>query len=134
MLLTGRAFGLLRAVSLYVRKPNSSAPPECKLMEILTEMRKTRAKLKPKLKPKLKRKRNSTRGLRAMLKPGAADSSSSGQLPRPELLAALPVLQREFYNRDPRQVARELLGKTLVRAHGRGALSGRIVEVGAYRG
>ena len=134
MLLTGRAFGLLRSVSLYVRKPNSSAPPECKLMEILTEMRKTHAKLKPKLKPKFKRKRNSTRGLRATAEPGAADSSSSGQLPRPELLAALPVLQREFYNRDPRQVARELLGKILVRGHGRGALSGRIVEVEVYLG
>lgn len=93
-------------------------------------MRKTRAKLKPKLKPK----RNSARGLRATPKPDGPHSSSSGQLLRPESLAEMPVLQREFYNRDPQEIARELLGKILVRGQGRGALSGRIVEVEVYLG
>jgi DNA-3-methyladenine glycosylase len=43
-------------------------------------------------------------------------------------------LSRRFYDRDPRRVARELLGKLLVRKHGRRLLAGRIVEVEAYLG
>jgi DNA-3-methyladenine glycosylase len=43
-------------------------------------------------------------------------------------------LSRRFYDRDPRRVARELLGKLLVRKHGRRLLAGRIVEVEAYMG
>jgi DNA-3-methyladenine glycosylase len=43
-------------------------------------------------------------------------------------------LPRRFYDRDPRRVARELLGKVLVRKHGRRLLAGRIVEVEAYMG
>jgi DNA-3-methyladenine glycosylase len=43
-------------------------------------------------------------------------------------------LARRFYDRDPRRVARELLGKLLVRKHGRRLLAGRIVEVEAYLG
>lgn len=42
-------------------------------------------------------------------------------------------LTREFYNRDPRRVARELLGKVLVRS-GKVRLTARIVEVEAYLG
>src|SRR5579871_1691584 len=45
---------------------------------------------------------------------------------------ALPRLARDFYDRDPRRVARELLGKLLVRREGRRLLAGRIVEVEAY--
>jgi DNA-3-methyladenine glycosylase len=44
------------------------------------------------------------------------------------------TLSRRFYDRDPRRVARELLGKVLVRKHGRKLLAGRIVEVEAYMG
>ena len=45
-----------------------------------------------------------------------------------------PLLSRGFFNRDPRQVARELLGKLIVRRAGRKLLAGRIVEVEAYLG
>jgi DNA-3-methyladenine glycosylase len=43
-------------------------------------------------------------------------------------------LARAFYARDPRRVARELLGKVLVRKRGRSPLTARIVEVEAYLG
>jgi DNA-3-methyladenine glycosylase len=44
------------------------------------------------------------------------------------------ILPRSFFNRDPRVVARELLGKLIVRRRGRKFLAGRIVEVEAYLG
>lgn len=44
------------------------------------------------------------------------------------------VLPRAFFSRDPRRVARELLGKLLIRNRGRKVLAGRIVEVEAYLG
>src|SRR5690348_425105 len=44
----------------------------------------------------------------------------------------LVVLSRAFYNRDPRLVGPDLLGKILVRRQGRKLLNGRIVEVEAY--
>jgi DNA-3-methyladenine glycosylase len=44
------------------------------------------------------------------------------------------LLPRAFFNRDPRVVARELLGKLIVRREGRKQLAGRIVEVEAYLG
>jgi len=44
------------------------------------------------------------------------------------------LLRRSFFNRDPRIVARELLGKLIVRREGRKQLAGRIVEVEAYLG
>ena len=44
------------------------------------------------------------------------------------------LLKAEFFNRDPRQVARALLGKLLVRKTPRGIIAGRIVETEAYLG
>ncbi|MFZ0707454.1 MAG: DNA-3-methyladenine glycosylase [Candidatus Korobacteraceae bacterium] len=49
-------------------------------------------------------------------------------------LRSAVVLPREFYNRDPVTVARELLGKLLIRREGRKLLAGRIVEDEAYLG
>ncbi len=56
---------------------------------------------------------------------------------KPQLSAQNPQirpLDRDFFGRDPRRVARELLGKILVRQEGPTRLSGRIVEVEAYLG
>jgi DNA-3-methyladenine glycosylase len=52
-------------------------------------------------------------------------------LPSERLRRALP---REFYDRDPRRVCRELLGKVLVRTERRKYVTARIVEVEAYLG
>ncbi|ABF43712.1 DNA-3-methyladenine glycosylase [Candidatus Koribacter versatilis Ellin345] len=49
-------------------------------------------------------------------------------------LAQLAPLPRAFFNRDPRIVGRELLGKVLLRREGRAILAGRIVECEAYLG
>jgi DNA-3-methyladenine glycosylase len=46
--------------------------------------------------------------------------------------AILPPLPQSFYDRDPRRVARDLLGKLLIRREGRSRIVGRIVEVEAY--
>jgi DNA-3-methyladenine glycosylase len=46
----------------------------------------------------------------------------------------LRALTRSFYDRDPRTVGPDLLGKILVRREGRKLLAGRIVEVEAYLG
>jgi DNA-3-methyladenine glycosylase len=51
--------------------------------------------------------------------------------PEPELRNSLP---RSFYNRDPREVSRNLLGKVLVRRRNGKLLAGRVVEVEAYLG
>jgi DNA-3-methyladenine glycosylase len=48
--------------------------------------------------------------------------------------ATLNPLPRAFYARNPRRVARELLGKILVRESGKVRLTARIVEVEAYLG
>jgi len=49
-------------------------------------------------------------------------------------LRAAPVLAREFFNRDAATVARELLGKLLIRREGRKLLAARVVENEAYLG
>jgi DNA-3-methyladenine glycosylase len=61
-----------------------------------------------------------------------AGSSLTSQIEAPAALNALRPLDRGFFARDPRRVARELIGKILVR-HDKGRrLTGRIVEVEAY--
>lgn len=50
-----------------------------------------------------------------------------------QLRTATP-LSRSFFDRDPVVVARELLGKLLIRREGRSVLGGRIVEDEAYLG
>jgi DNA-3-methyladenine glycosylase len=49
-------------------------------------------------------------------------------------LRAASRLSREFFDRDPVTVGRELLGKLLIRRDGRSLLAGRIVEDEAYLG
>jgi DNA-3-methyladenine glycosylase len=44
------------------------------------------------------------------------------------------LLKTDFFNRDPRKVARALLGMLLVRKTPRGIIAGRIVETEAYLG
>ena len=48
--------------------------------------------------------------------------------------ASIRPLNRAFFARDPRRVARELLGMVLVRQNDGSRLTGRIVEVEAYLG
>lgn len=48
--------------------------------------------------------------------------------------AKFKLFRREFFNRDPRIVSREVLGKLIVRRAGGKIISGRIVEVEAYLG
>ncbi len=50
------------------------------------------------------------------------------------MLPPSTLLSAAFFDRDPRRVARALLGKLLVRKIPRGMLAGRIVETEAYLG
>jgi DNA-3-methyladenine glycosylase len=52
----------------------------------------------------------------------------------PPVPMSFQTLSRHFYDRDPRLVGPDLLGKILVRKQGRKLLTGRIVEVEAYLG
>ncbi len=57
------------------------------------------------------------------------------KIPPPEFkLARATLLPREFYNRDPRRVSRDILGKVLMRRERGRMRAGRIVEVEAYLG
>ena len=49
-------------------------------------------------------------------------------------LANTKLLHRAFFNRDPREVCPELLGKLIVRGLGSRMVAGRIVEAEAYLG
>jgi len=49
-------------------------------------------------------------------------------------LGRIRLLRPEFFNADPRKVARALLGKLLLRKTPRGMLVGRVVETEAYLG
>jgi DNA-3-methyladenine glycosylase len=67
------------------------------------------------------------------------ESKKLGTAPTPIQLTAAklrhaPRLSREFFDRDPVTVGRELLGKLLIRREGRSLLAGRIVEDEAYLG
>jgi DNA-3-methyladenine glycosylase len=67
--------------------------------------------------------------------PSATDSEEWGvRLSEVRQLRDAVILPRWFYDRDPVRVARELLGKLLVRREGRKLLAGRIVEDEAYLG
>src|ERR1700721_2644190 len=50
------------------------------------------------------------------------------------LLPRAASLTTDFFNRDPRRVARSLLGKVVIRKTPLGILAGRIVETEAYLG
>jgi DNA-3-methyladenine glycosylase len=50
------------------------------------------------------------------------------------LVGRLRPLPSDVFNRDPREVARELLGKVLVRREGHKVMAGRVVETEAYLG
>src|SRR5215469_16945002 len=53
---------------------------------------------------------------------------------QPTSHAPIQPLDRAFFARDPRRVARQLLGKILIRQSGATELTARIVEVEAYLG
>ncbi|HEY7403178.1 MAG TPA: DNA-3-methyladenine glycosylase [Candidatus Angelobacter sp.] len=50
------------------------------------------------------------------------------------MIKSAKLLPRQFFNRDPRIVARSLLGKLIVRIQDGKMLAGRVVEVEAYLG
>jgi DNA-3-methyladenine glycosylase len=60
--------------------------------------------------------------------------SSFRVLSIPASMRSIRPLERSFFARDPRRVARQLLGKVLVRQSDDLWLAGRIVEVEAYLG
>src|SRR5271166_5255136 len=62
------------------------------------------------------------------------ESTPAGDQVTAATLRHVPILTREFFNRDPVKVGRELLGKLLIRREGRKFLAGRIVEDEAYLG
>lgn len=65
--------------------------------------------------------------------PGGTRGNSDPTL-RSGLKRRARLLPRSFFDRDPRVVARQLLGKLIVRRQSGNLLAGRIVEVEAYLG
>jgi DNA-3-methyladenine glycosylase len=65
--------------------------------------------------------------------PKARFPVSSG-LTRAFSITNASLLRRSFFNRDPREVGPDLLGKIVLRKQGRKIRAGRIVEVEAYLG
>jgi DNA-3-methyladenine glycosylase len=65
---------------------------------------------------------------------GGSPRKSGGAENNKNDLTEARLLPRAFFNRDPRIVARALLGKIVVRRKERKILAGRIVEVEAYLG
>jgi len=61
-------------------------------------------------------------------------TNPSQRLPTAATLRHAQILPREFFNRDPVTVGRQLLGKLLIRREGRMLLAGRVVEDEAYLG
>ena len=59
---------------------------------------------------------------------------AAGHVLTAEEAGKLHPLPRSFYDRDPRKVSRDLLGKLLVRRDGKSVRAARIVEVEAYLG
>jgi DNA-3-methyladenine glycosylase len=77
-------------------------------------------------KPKPRRSKSSTKTqISGIVVPGGA---------RDLHLGPTTLLKAEFFDRDPRRVARALLGKVLIRKTPRGIVAGRIVETEAYLG
>src|SRR5271166_3690067 len=74
-----------------------------------------------------------SRHTRPNLASRAAAQDAEAAVNAASLLAA-PPLTREFFTRDAVTVARELLGKLLIRRDGKRLLAGRIVEDEAYLG
>jgi len=62
------------------------------------------------------------------------DRNSTSGLKRPGSIPEIRPLKRSFFARNPARVARDLLGKVLVRSNGDVRLTGRIVELEAYLG
>ena len=73
---------------------------------------------------------NRTLKQRAQARPAASEEPALTA----EKAGKLPPLPRSFYDRDPRKVSRDLLGKLLLRRNGKSVLAARIVEVEAYLG
>jgi len=61
------------------------------------------------------------------------DKDTPKTKPQSPVSKAKPLLRR-FFDRDPRVVAQELLGKLLIRRQGSRIMAGRIVETEAYMG
>ncbi len=69
-----------------------------------------------------------------MKKPPISEKQSTSKSDSARVLERSRTLTRGFFNRDPREVAKDLLGKVLIRRQGVRILAGRVVETEAYMG